>query len=339
MRCNRVFDLTLLLILVMYGCKSSSTPIRVGGYEQEADSSAPAEETVAGRLTECPSWAKEAVPDWVRPYLGRFGLPDPYPRQEAPIGVGTRGIDFWQANHFVAYAPETADFLYTKYTPLTVSYRLGSLAVGEEIVKRYTAGIATPKAKALTLLTRAMPELIRHPAIPPLGPKCPTDRAMDEEELLASGKGYCNEQARVFVRLCQIAGIPARMVFLFYHDIPSGHVIAEFYADGRWIMADTSWFCVFPGADGRLMSAAECHRDSATKRRVGEAYVRRGRELLDLSDEELVGGHFASLPQEERKARIARKAESVRRELTEQQPERVGERLWAFGLLNYPLPQ
>ena len=64
--------------------------------------------------------------------------------------------------------------------------------------------------------------------------------------LLKSGAGWCNEQAHVFVRLCQVADIPAHMVFLFYADNRSGHVVAEFHADGRWAMADTSWLCVFP---------------------------------------------------------------------------------------------
>jgi len=60
------------------------------------------------------------------------------------------------------------------------------------------------------------------------------------------------------------------LIFLFYSNPPSGHVIAEFHADGRWCMADASYLCVFPDADGRLMSAAECHGPG--KMRAGEVY-------------------------------------------------------------------
>jgi hypothetical protein len=38
------------------------------------------------------------------------------------------------------------------------------------------------------------------------------NRNLDDEALLASGCGWRNEQARVFIRLCQVNGIPARML-------------------------------------------------------------------------------------------------------------------------------
>jgi len=107
----------------------------------------------------------------------------------------------------------------------------------------------------MALLTRAMPALLRHPGIPPLGRPVPPDRNLDDEALLESGSGWCNEQARVFIRLCQVMGIPARMIHLFGQN----HTIAEFYAEDRWIMADTSYFFAVPGKDGTWLSAAACH--------------------------------------------------------------------------------
>jgi hypothetical protein len=296
--------------------------------------------TRTASASECPAWARETVPVWVQLYRGRYGLPEPYPRQKDALGHGTAGIDLWQANHFIACRAETARYLYEAYTPLTVRYRKGTMPVCESIVAKYTAGISTDREKALALLIRAVPEQIGHPSIPPYSADCPPDRALSEEDLLTSGKGWCNEQARVFVRLCQVAGIPARMVFLFYADKKSGHVIAEFYADGRWCMADSSWGCAFPGADGKLMSAAQCHADADSKRRVQEGYLARARDLLSWPDEMLVGRRYAGITDAaERVRRAAEDASRLREGLRSGTAVgTLGEGLWAFGVMNLPLP-
>jgi len=288
----------------------------------------------------CPEWAKERVPDWVKPFLGRFGLPDPYPQQKEPLGAVTAGVDLWQANHFVVYRKETADYLYRDYTPLKVDYKKGSLPRIERIAAKHTRGCKTDREKALALLTRAMPAEILHPSIPPLGPDCPPNRAMSDEDLLKSHTGWCNEQARVYVRLCQVTGIPARMIFLFYSDRKSGHVIAEFYADGRWSMADASWCCVFPAPDGHLMSAAECHTDGPNKLAAGEAYLKRGQEVAAYPDKRLAGKRFAHIKdRKERGKKIAEAAEQVRAAQRSQTAQKLGDQLWAFGVMNYPLPK
>jgi hypothetical protein len=312
---------------------------------QTAQSAAPTTQAQAKPPTDpenppgCPEWAKVKAPDWVQPFLGRFGLPDPYPSQKEPLGACTAGIDLWQANHFVVYRKETAEYLYKDHSPLRIGYNQGSLPFCERIVAKYTRGLQSEREKALALLTRGLPANILHPSIPPKGADCPPNRAMTEEELLRSRTGWCNEQARVFVRLCQVAGIPARMIFLFHADRKSGHVIAEFYADGRWAMADSSWYCVFPAADGHLMSAAECHQDGPNKRLAGEAYLKRAKEVVEYSDEDLVGRQFSQVKDEQERARkIAEGAEQVRKSLREQTAKAAGEQLWAFGVMNYPLP-
>ena len=112
-----------------------------------------------------------------------------------------------------------------------------------------------------------------------------------------------------------MAGIPARLIFLFYSD-NDGHVIAEFYADGRWCMADSSWGCVFPGADGKLMSAAQCHADAASKHRVQEAYLARARAVATATDAHLVGRRYAGMTDATaRAAKIAEHAADLRQNL------------------------
>ncbi len=163
-----------------------------------------------------------------------------------------------------------------------------------------------------------MPALLRHPALPPYK-SLRVDRNLDEEQLVRSGEAWCSEQARVFVRLCQVAGIPARMVYLFYADNKNGHTIAEFHADGRWSMADATYFCAFPAADdGHLMSAAEAQEPGPKARDgVRAAYSQSFANLLAMSDAEMGGA-------------------AVRQEMIARQ-ELVCT-LGVFGVLNYPLP-
>jgi hypothetical protein len=287
---------------------------------------------------DCPVWARVAVPEWVTPYLGRHGLPAPYRDQKRPIGDVTAGLDLWQANHFVAYREETARYLYESYSPTSVRYRAGTLPMYEAIVAEQTAGLTNDRDKAVALL-RVVPEkIVLHPGIPPKGPPIPENRALDDEALVCSGKAWCNEQARVFARLCQVAGIPARLIFLFYANRKSGHVIAEFYADAHWCMADASYLCVFSDASGRLMSAAECH--SSGRLKAGEAYCRRFQAMLAYSDERMVGGRFPqTLDQAERDKLVAQWAAAARKELGTQTPKTQAGQLWVFGVMDYPLPK
>ena len=64
------------------------------------------------------------------------------------------------------------------------------------------------------------------------------DRGMTEEDLLQSGHGWCNEQARVLVALTQIAGLPSRLVFAQSRDSKIAHVVTEVYVDGKWVLVD-----------------------------------------------------------------------------------------------------
>jgi hypothetical protein len=234
-----------------------------------------------------PPGCRETVPPEIRPFLGKNGLGSPWGDKPGPLASGVKGIDRYQANHFVVYRPETAAYIYGGYTPTKVAPIPGALPEYEAAVGKYTAGCTTDTEKAVALLTKAMPALTKHPTMPPCGPRVSPGRGLDDGPLLSSGLAWCNEQARVFARLCEVAGIPARIVHLFFANKKEGHTIAEFYADGRWAMADASWFTVFPAADGRLLSAAECHDRAEGQRAAGLAYRRRMEALVALPDGQL----------------------------------------------------
>ena len=148
---------------------------------------------------------------------------------------------------------------------------------------KYTAGCTSDTEKAVALLTKALPAVCKHPVVPPCGQGAAPNRKLDDEALLKSGNGWCSEQARVFIRLCQVNNIPARMIHLFGQN----HTVAEFYADGRWAFADGSLFFVVPGRDGKLLSVADCHDGGVGQRCYAEAKACRFRQLLAMTDEEL----------------------------------------------------
>jgi len=286
---------------------------------------------------DCPEWVKEKTPAWVQPFLGPHGLDEPYRSMEVPLAMTVKGIDRWQANHFVVHRAETRRYLYGDYTPLKISYKAGTFPAIERLAQTYTKDAKGDREKALALL-KAMGAQMRHPSVPPLGPLCPTDRNMEDESLLKTATGWCNEQARIYVRLCQVSGIPARMIFLFYSDRKSGHVIAEFYADGRWSMVDTSWLCAFPAADGHLMSAAECH-EAAAGQQVAKAYLKRMQEVAEMGDEELAGR--AVKPESDpakREQAVQKLAERQREDIRKKTRGELARWLWEFGVMNYPLP-
>jgi len=269
-----------------------------------------------------PEWVTSPVPAWVRPYIGKNGTPPPWNNADKPFGSKTGGVDRYLANHFIWYRPETADFLYREYTPLAVDYRAGTLPAYEKAAACHTAGCGTDTEKATVLLTQALPEIMPHPTIPPTGPWVPGNRNLDDEALLACGSGWCNEQARIFIRLCQVCNIPARLIHLFGRQ----HTAAEFFADGRWALADVSYFFVVPDSDGRLLSVAQCHDHGAGQSCYSEAYDRRIQALLAMSDAELFPGQPAEV------------AAKFRREAGEVTPRHLVKADMLFGVINVPLP-
>jgi len=314
------------LVLILIGLSLAAHP--AAGQAAPAGSAASDEVAAAFDLSgpdfdppDCPAWAKQNLPDWIKPFVGKNGLSAKW-RPRAMLGSSVKGIDRYQANQFIYFRPETAAFLYADYTPLAVNYRPGTLPAYEKIAAKHTAGLKTGSGKALALL-RAMPQFFRHPTMPPCGPPVRADRNLDDADgaLLATGCGWCNEQARVFIRLCQVSGIPARLIHLFGQN----HTVAEFHADGRWALADASNFFVAPGTDGLLLSVAQCHDGGAGQRAYAVAKHRRIQEMLAMSDEEL---GFAN-PAQVRKWRDENAGFSV---------EELAAREVGFGVINYPLP-
>ncbi len=206
-----------------------------------------------------PDWARITIPDWIRPFQGKNGMPHWEPAYREPAstcGDNVVGLDLYHANHFIVYRPEVADYIYSAYTPPDAKYIPGTLPRFERMAARYTSAEMSQTEKLTALLTCALPAEIPHPATPPYGKQVPGNRGLSDDDLLASGSAWCNEQARVLIRLCQTIGIQGRMIHLLN---PKKHTTAEVFVDGRWVLVDVSWYFLSRDEKGNLLSAAESY--------------------------------------------------------------------------------
>lgn len=184
----------------------------------------------------------------LKPYIGR-GFPGNLDHLIATCPV--KNPDLAQTQGMVRLCPETSEALYRDYSPTSVRYRRGSRPVLEKVVATFDG--TTPRSR----VEQAMDYVVRtvvHPHM--IGPLAP-DRGMTEEQLIESGTGWCNEQSRVFIALCEVMDLPARIYFVFHDNLRCGHTCAEVYLDGRWVYHDVTFRVVVTKPDGKLAEGRE----------------------------------------------------------------------------------
>ena len=171
-------------------------------------------------------------------------------------------VEYQLRREQVILCPQTAAFLYSQFTPATVSYAPGSRPVLEKVVADATGGCTTSQDKVLGLM-RFCRDLYQR------------DRVNDdskyiyggtEEQLIEKGERLCECLGRLFVALCEVAGFPARIVM---HDI-GGHITAETYVDGHWGYIDPRCGVYFLKPDGALASVWELWQDPRLMRGQSE---------------------------------------------------------------------
>jgi hypothetical protein len=156
-------------------------------------------------------------------------------------------VDRELARNMVRLCAETAGHLYSEFTPLDIPYQLGSRPELERVVADATPGAAGPE--------EALPGIVAYTKR--LGEHAENDLhnmrlGGTEEQILARGSGWCTDVARVACALCQVVGLPCRIVDLFdLEQAYSGHVIIEAYRAGTWGAADSSTGVVYRRPDGQ----------------------------------------------------------------------------------------
>ncbi len=168
-------------------------------------------------------------------------------------------VDWLLAQTMMRLCSETADFLYSSFTPLEVKYQQGSRPQLESIV----AGLRS-KNDGHEALLAGIVELTRE-----LGDRAEQDLQKmriggTEEDIIRRGSDWCTDVARVACVLCQVAGFPSRIVNLFNLDQAySGHVITEVWRSAKWGALDANTAVVYRLPDGSPASVWELMNDPA----------------------------------------------------------------------------
>src|SRR5205085_8362555 len=120
-----------------------------------------------------------------------------------------RGIDRQQTHSMIRLCAQTEPILYGReFSATKIRYRRGTRPALEKIAAAF-------RGDRVLAAMRWTSEHVVHAHF--IG-EVPPDRAMTEEQLIASGRGWCNEQSRVFIALCEVMEIPGRLCFLFHRD-------------------------------------------------------------------------------------------------------------------------
>ncbi|MBN2310730.1 MAG: transglutaminase family protein, partial [Candidatus Hydrogenedentes bacterium] len=163
-------------------------------------------------------------------------------------------VDFQLRQELVVVCPQTLEFLYSGFTPLETRYVKGSRPALEKVAAEATAGCSTAREKALALMrycrdlydekwyTGAFGEYVY---------------GGTEEELIEKGEILCECLGRLHVALCEVSGIPGRLVM----HVVGGHICSEVHVDGGWAYMDPRCGMYFVKADGTLASLRDLLND------------------------------------------------------------------------------
>lgn len=193
---------------------------------------------------------------------------------------GVAGIDLEQALNYIELDAVGETFAYDHYTSRRLFYVAGSRP-RLEWVAQSAAGEADTDLDRVRLLARWVAEEVRWAGYyaGQTGTRLPSDRCPSEEELIDSGYGWCNEQARLFCVLTQVQGITSRLVFACNKERGYGHCIAEVLLDTGWMAVDQSFgFCFI--MDETPVRAAHIFHDPRARAWFMPAYKKVCRRLI-----------------------------------------------------------
>ncbi len=183
------------------------------------------------------------------------------------------GRDLEQSLNYADSGGIPLRWFYESFTYPQVFYRRGSRPRLEKFLARKKVtgkpGLATLE-RCVNALVKQMNHYVE------LDFEGVGNRGGSEEELLFSGHGWCNEQARVLVALTQILGMPSRLVFAGMRS-KKGHVVAEVFVGGKWVLVDQTANHVFKRKDGTPVNVL----DIKTSRRAATEAGRGFKAALD----------------------------------------------------------
>ena len=166
-------------------------------------------------------------------------------------------VDRDLVKEMILLSEESVEYLYNDYTPLTIQYRKETRPKLELCIKDITKSAGNKKIieaiaefTCSSLLERAEQDLDKI-----------TFGGL-EEDIIGRGSDFCGELARVGCVLCQISGIPARIVALADIDEAyTGHFIIEAFFEKVWGAIDTTTNVVYRHQDGSPASTWDLMKD------------------------------------------------------------------------------
>ncbi len=192
-----------------------------------------------------------------------------------------KGVDLEQSLNFIDMRDVTERFAYDCYTGARLPYVRGSRPQLESIARKVTSGAKGPLAQV-----RAVAEFVAQ-KVPwagfyskETGRRLKVDRNMSEEDLIRSGYGWCNEQARVFCCLTQVLGIPSRLLFACNERKHYGHVVTEVLLPSGWLTVDQSFGYLFL-MKGKPVRAAHIFHRRACRAHFEPIYRKLCHDLMD----------------------------------------------------------
>ncbi len=174
-------------------------------------------------------------------------------------------VEFQLRQRQILLCPQTVDLLYGPVAPKVARYVPGSRPTLERVVAKSTAGCETTRDKVLAIM-RTCRDLY--------DARWYTDAfetryvyGGTEEQLVAKGEILCECLGRLMVALCEVAGIPGRIVM---HDI-GGHICSEIFVDDHWAYVDPRCGVYFVKPNGSFASVWELWNDPSLIRSQPEA--------------------------------------------------------------------
>jgi transglutaminase-like putative cysteine protease len=223
------------------------------------------------------------------PYICR-GFPGEFDAAMADVPV--RGIDREQTLSMVRLCRETEPILYgPTFSPRRIRYIKSARPELERIASHFDG---SPRDRVLAAMNWTADRVVHAHFIGPV----PPDRAMDEESLIGSRGGWCNEQVRVFIALCEVMEIAARLCFLFHANGHTAHTASEVLLDDRWAMHDVTYRVRVQLPDGKLAEARDLqgkHRalaHAAYRAPLTDYYARGVNSKADRAPSPDTGGDF-----------------------------------------------
>ncbi len=212
------------------------------------------------------------TPPEIARYLGEDQFGPAYRIMLAGDAHAPGCVDRVLLQRMIRLGAATVDYLYASYTPTTLRYRHGSRPELERLLGAATAGATAPEelvdgiARWCAVIAQAAHSM------------SPDDLRLGgtEEAIVRRGTDWCTALARVGCVLCQVAGLPARLVYLFNTTAAySGHAIVEVLRWGCWGCVDVVHGVVYRHEDGMPASTWELQHAPhliATHRRLHGGY-------------------------------------------------------------------